>query len=93
MIHTNNNVRFAPLSKSSTGKTNLTEWKKNLKLFLAKEFGELADAITYELNGVRMVNPDYTTIPALDYPANTPPGIRVQRDEEFKSALKIRKLI
>ena len=88
MNSTTSNVRFAPLGKSSTGKSNITEWKKNLKLFLSKEHGELGDAITYEENGVRKVHPDYTNLPALDYPSNTPPGVRVQRDEEFKAAFK-----
>ena len=83
-----NNGRFIPLGKSPTGKSNLSEWKKTLKIYLSREIGELADAILYTVNGIRAIHPDYATVTVPDYPNNTPPGVKLQRDEEYKASFK-----
>ena len=55
-------IRFTPLGKDSHGKSNLSEWRKNLKIYLSEHIGELADAILYRINGARVIHPDYTEL-------------------------------
>ena len=47
-------IRFTPLGKDSHGKSNLSEWRKNLKIYLSKHIGELADATLHRINGARV---------------------------------------
>jgi hypothetical protein len=76
-------IRFTPLGKDSHGKSNLSEWRKNLKTYLSPKIGELADAILHIQNGTRVIHPDYTNIIAPDYTASTPASVKMQRDYEY----------